>query len=438
MKHNKILKLASITLVVMVVMIISSMLFFLFLVQKNQNNLIILNKLERQRILSQKLTKTCYSIYQDSDSLKIIEYQDILKSDLQEFEQNNNFLLTNEISEEYSTKIIELQPYFKIINEKYIAFSENSYEKVFSETILEAEQEFFTKMDYIVYSLGNDNFQKIFNFKYFIIFSNLILIITIILLIYKIIRPAIIENNRYSDLIQKQNQELKNLVMVKDKFYSIISHDLKNPFNGIIGFSELIMSNAHKGYGEKIFKFAESINISAIQAYKLLENLLEWSMLHKNELKVKKELFILKQIVDEVINELKTISEKKQILIKNQINDEIILEADTNMLMCIFRNLITNSLKFTDLNGEVIISAVKNSAEIIISVEDNGIGMEKNILQNLFIANKIKSKKGTNNEHGTGLGLTLCKEFIEKHNGKIWVESEVNKGSKFNFSIPLK
>ena len=224
----------------------------------------------------------------------------------------------------------------------------------------------------------------------------------------------------------------------KDKFFSIIAHDLKSPFNAILGFSDILLER-HKEYDdEKREEMINYVNISALRAFKLVENLLTWSHSQSGAIKYLPENFHLKILLFETISALQGQADKKNIEILDSISENELIYADKNMLATILRNLISNAIKFTPKNGNIVISSKRqeNSNFLEISVADTGIGIPKNTIDNLFRIDKNTSTQGTENETGTGLGLILCKEFVEKHGGEVWVESEEGKGSTFLFTIP--
>ncbi len=238
------------------------------------------------------------------------------------------------------------------------------------------------------------------------------------------------------EIIQQKNIQLEALNNEKDKFFSIIAHDLKNPFNSIMGFSELLIEQIKENDLEGIDKYAEIIQQSSHNAMDLLTNLLEWSRSQTGHMEFNPEYLELNGLINNVIALLENQAMQKSININKTTPKILTLKADKDMLSTILRNLISNAIKFTNTNGEIHINAEQKNNQTIIKIKDNGIGINKNTLNKLFRIEENISSKGTNNEKGTGLGLVLCKEFIEKHDGKIWAESEEGKGSSFYFSIP--
>ena len=244
----------------------------------------------------------------------------------------------------------------------------------------------------------------------------------------------------HKDEIQTFVEELEKANNTKDKFFSIIAHDLKSPFTAILGFSKLLLKN-HKKYSEeereKLIKF---INSSSITTLKLLENLFTWARSQSGKIQFSPKSLNLKTILSDVIDENKGPAERKEIQLLNSVADNKMVFVDKNMIYSVLRNLISNAIKFTQKNGKVIVSSKmqKDKNFIEISVKDTGVGIPEVLINDLFRIDKNTSTIGTENEKGTGLGLILCKEFIEKHGGKIRVESIMTEGSNFIFTLPMK
>ncbi len=236
--------------------------------------------------------------------------------------------------------------------------------------------------------------------------------------------------------IKLKNEELTNLNATKDKFFSIIAHDLKSPFNSIIGFSNLLIRQIEEKDYASIERYAGIIQNSSQQAMDLLMNLLEWSRSQTGRIVYTPEKINFSTSIDEVTELFFALAQQKSITIYKTIPDSISIYADKAMISTILRNLISNAIKFTNVGGEISISAEQILNDLVVSVSDNGVGMDESAIGKLFRIDETHTTLGTENEKGTGLGLLLCKEFIEKHGGKIWVESFPGKGSKFHFSIP--
>lgn len=235
----------------------------------------------------------------------------------------------------------------------------------------------------------------------------------------------------------ESEKKLIELNATKDKFFSIIAHDLKTPFNGILGFSEMLMKEVRNLDNDSIEKYTDIIHKTALQAYGLLENLLEWSKTQQNGLSFEPRKLLLRNVVSDEMAGLKLNADQKDISLVNDTDEEILLTADEKMLRAVVRNLISNALKFTPKGGLICVDAHLEQDNIKISVTDSGVGMNSDTLEKLFKIESSFSTRGTENERGTGLGLLLCKEFVEKHGGKIWGISEKGKGSTFIFTIPL-
>lgn len=238
-------------------------------------------------------------------------------------------------------------------------------------------------------------------------------------------------------LIQNQNIKLRELNSTKDRFISILAHDLKNPFASLIGFSELLATKIDTFDMSKIKRYVSNIYDTSKETYSFLEELLEWARIQQESKVFNVVPFKLKDTADGTISVLIDAANLKGISVKNTISEEIIIQADLDMIKTILRNLVTNSIKFTNHGGSIEVSALENSGFVTVSVKDTGIGIDNITLNTLFKINEMKSQPGTSGERGSGFGLLLCKEFVEMHGGKIWVESVVNAGSEFKFSIPV-
>lgn len=236
--------------------------------------------------------------------------------------------------------------------------------------------------------------------------------------------------------IHQKNIQLEELNATKDKFFSIIAHDLKSPFSSIVTLSDSLNNNIDNFPKENIKSFATAINYSAKHTFKLLENLLEWSKLQRENLKLNLRYLNFKSIVDEIFLLNSEMALRKRIEIQNTIDPDIFIHCDVEVTKSILRNLMSNALKFTNSNGLVIIKLEKFESYAEISVTDNGIGITPEKIPFLFNIDQDVSTYGTENETGTGLGLLLCKELVEKQGGKIWVKSILGKGSSFYFTIP--
>jgi len=236
--------------------------------------------------------------------------------------------------------------------------------------------------------------------------------------------------------IQLKNELLQTINAEKDKFFSILAHDLKGPLSAFLDATQILTEEIHKMPIEDIKEITISMKESASSIYGLLENLLEWSRLKRGRMEFSPEKLFVKQKITYCTEILKESARKKNITLNYSLAEELEVTADSHMFETIIRNLVSNAIKFTPKSGEIFISATKkpdNSTEI--AVRDTGIGMNKEMISRLFLLNEKTNRNGTDGEPSTGLGLLLCKEFIDKQNGKIRVESEVGKGSTFSFSL---
>jgi PAS domain S-box-containing protein len=244
------------------------------------------------------------------------------------------------------------------------------------------------------------------------------------------------ERHRAEEALKESEARLKVLNATKDKFFSIIAHDLRNPFTSIIGFSSLLINLSDKKDKEDINKYAKIVHHSSLRAMDLLNNLMEWASLQTGKISFKPKRIEMANVITSVIELQLIMANQKSITIVRETDPDIIVYADEEMISTALRNLVSNAIKFTKPGGEVTISAYTSYDEVIIAVCDNGVGMDKNRIEKIFRIYGNISTRGTENEEGTGLGLILCKEFILRHKGKIWVESTPGEGSKFFFSIP--
>ncbi len=250
---------------------------------------------------------------------------------------------------------------------------------------------------------------------------------------------------KHQHLIEEQqkslitiNSELKELNGSKDKFFSIIAHDLRSPLSAFVGATELLSEDLLSMDTNKIKKITGSMKRSAKNIYDLLENLLEWSRLMRGVMKFDPNELNLLNAVETGLEVLKPSINKKQLKAVIKIPKRMMVFADINMLNGIIRNLVSNAIKFTPIGGKITVSAESINNSIIISVGDSGIGIPEDLKNKIFIVSEKTGRPGTEGEPSAGLGLVLCKEFIQKHGGKIWVESEIDKGTTFKFSLPLK
>lgn len=265
----------------------------------------------------------------------------------------------------------------------------------------------------------------------------LISIIITTLTLFSVFLWLYLSKRSRNKLLLEKNIEISNANKQKDRFFSIIAHDLRGPFVGFLGLTELLASEIDTMDKEEIQFLAANLKSSAQNLENLLENLLEWSSMEQGLIPFTPIKNNLHQITEECISILQAAAAKKEIQIQDKLADDTIVFADNYMLHAIIRNILSNAVKFTPKGGIISIQSKKDSKNTILSITDSGIGMNAKMIENIFKLDVKTNRKGTENELSSGLGLILCKEFVEKHGGKIWVESEENKGTTFYCSFPF-
>ncbi len=243
--------------------------------------------------------------------------------------------------------------------------------------------------------------------------------------------------SKQKEEIEKHRKQLDELNASKDKFFSIIAHDLRNPIAGFLNLTEVLTNNFDTYSGAESKEFIDIMNQASKQLYNLLENLLQWSRAQTGRIEYNPQFISLKEITDNTIDLLMMNIENKKLKVKVNIDEQIKAWADGNMITTVIRNLISNAIKFSHPEDSIIIRAIKSNDKVEVSVIDQGVGIKKEDQEKLFRIDQNLTTRGTSDETGTGLGLILCKEFIEKNGGEIWVESEINKGSAFRFTLSV-
>jgi signal transduction histidine kinase len=246
-------------------------------------------------------------------------------------------------------------------------------------------------------------------------------------------------HKNYTDEKHRAEENEKKLLKLnadKNRFISILSHDLISPFNNLLGLSQALTEDIRKLNIDEIKIYANNINNTARNTFNLLESILIWGRSEQGKLPFKPQLLSFRNICLNILENLNPVADGKGIKIIYSAPSGTDVFADADMLKTVLRNLVSNAIKFTNRNGTVNINAEENSECVTISVSDNGIGITPDNLSKLFDISQVLTTKGTAEETGTGLGLFICKEFVEKHGGKIWVKSEVGKGSDFRFTLP--
>jgi len=243
-------------------------------------------------------------------------------------------------------------------------------------------------------------------------------------------------DNFQSNIIDLNKKVMKDSVE-KDKFFSIISHDLMNPFNALLGFSEMLTVSAKNGDKEDCVEYSSIVHQSTKRILNLLQNLLVWSRMQNGKMKYTPKSVRIDELVSNTMMIIAPIAQNKEIKLDWNVNSDITATIDPNMIGSVLQNLVTNAIKFTERGGRVTVNAFTESNHLNFTVSDTGVGIGDEQLDKLFKLDKTSSSRGTDDEVGTGLGLIICKEFIESHQGKIWVESTLGEGSNFYFTIPL-
>ncbi|MDP4114835.1 MAG: hybrid sensor histidine kinase/response regulator [Bacteroidota bacterium] len=233
------------------------------------------------------------------------------------------------------------------------------------------------------------------------------------------------------------NHELEGLVATKDKFFSIIAHDLRTPFIALLGFSEIIKDDFKELSESSLLEYINIIHITANDTYKLLDNLLQWSRMQLGKIDFVPKSFNLYQSINQICNFLKLQASQKNVTLDNRAPEQAVVYADNNMLDTIIRNIISNAIKFSNSGSSITIGFDDTELkESVIYIKDQGQGIPYEAQDKLFKLDVNYSTLGTNKEKGTGLGLILCKEMVEKHNGKIWFKSIPDEGTTFFISLP--
>lgn len=350
----------------------------------------------------------------------------------------------------FGIKVYKLEA-VRIIKEIYIRRGDykESYNYLLQEYVLRQEmfnEDKASQISLIQTKYENEKLEHIYAEKRVDLFR-LILLLSLVLLIISFTAMAYFYKHRsqkkvnteLSDLnriVTEQKNKLTELNFSKDRFFSIVAHDLRNPFNSLLGFSEVL----HEEFGtlseEEKIEYIGYMRKASQNVYKLIDNLLQWSRLQLGKIEFEPARFDLFDVAVHTSTLFKMNAQKKKIEIINEIKANSFVFADRNMINTVFRNLISNAIKFTNAGGKIILSCDKRENDIIVSVKDTGIGINPKDIEKLFRIDIHYSNKGTEDEEGTGLGLVICKEMIDKHGGRIWAESPESGGSCFNFSIP--
>ncbi|MDA9951356.1 sensor histidine kinase [Oligoflexaceae bacterium] len=242
--------------------------------------------------------------------------------------------------------------------------------------------------------------------------------------------------NNLVGTIEKQRDRLKYEINVKNRFFSIIAHDLRGPFNGLVGMTEMMSEHSGSFSKEELVNFSAEVKTSGRTVFNLVENLLEWASIQMGGENISRKAYLLSNIAKEDLMVLKLQAQNKRISLIDNLGDETVF-VDRNMIKTVIRNLVSNALKFTPNHGNIEVSSLIKDDMSVVTVSDTGIGLPEKLFESVFSVDKKTTTIGTNGEVGTGLGLPICKEMIDKNGGKIWVESESGLGTKFHFTLPL-
>ncbi|HTJ48179.1 MAG TPA: tetratricopeptide repeat-containing sensor histidine kinase [Cyclobacteriaceae bacterium] len=329
------------------------------------------------------------------------------------FQAMNDFI-QNEINER---NLLELQNRY-VIQKKETQISNLELDRIARERQLKEQQQFRNIL--------------------FVFIGLAVIIAALVAYLYFLKRRSHTELEAVNDVINHKNQELEDLNATKDKFFSIISHDLKGPLNSLTSFSSLLINHIENLSKEEIQMLAKDLDKSIKNLFELLENLLEWSRSQTGNIEFTPEPIELNQLLALNAELLYAQANAKKIAIINNAKNSIQVKAHKNSVNTVIRNLVSNAIKFTPEGGTITLALQQKANEVIVSVADTGVGMSEEVVKKLFRLDTKLTTKGTANEKGTGLGLILCKEFVEKNCGRMGVESEVGKGSRFYFSLPLQ
>ena len=254
--------------------------------------------------------------------------------------------------------------------------------------------------------------------------------------LYAMAQQEIADRKQAEEALREANEQLKLANDSKDKFFSIISHDLRSPFSVLLGYTEVMHHYFDEYSPEKLKDEIQRVYLTAEKMYTLLENLLTWSRIQRGAMQFEPERIELQEIVEDCLDLSLSKAEQKEIRLSSSVSEDLCVYADHNMLNTILRNLISNALKFTESGGEIFVSARRDADQIEVSVSDTGVGIAPENLVKLFRIDVQFSKAGTSGEKGTGLGLNLCHDLVQRNGGKIWGESTLGKGATFKFSLP--
>jgi len=413
-------------------------------ISKQKKDAALINQSGRQRMLCQAIVKNVLLIYEQTKNKKntgnqLAELKELLllwQNTHLELQNMNQSSAPHELSPEILNLFQKINPIYNGITENirsWILFIENKQEaktSYFIESILESEKRFIKYMDQITNQFEKEAEEKVSKLD----FLNSLLLTLIIVLIVLMSLFIIFPGFKKLNILTKELKEANNS---KDLFFSIISHDLRGSVGTIDQTLSTLLIHFDDFKKKDLKSYLEILSPSSHKIWGLLGNLLEWSKTQRNLKQIQPENFNLKIFIEETLDILKINAENKNILFENQIPSEITIFADKQMTATVIRNLASNSLKFTQSGGKIIFSAFEKENFVQIKVQDTGIGLKENEIDQLFKIDTHYTRPGTDSESGSGLGLILCKEFIEKNGGEIWIESKPEEGTAVFFTLPL-
>lgn len=435
MEKSKLLQTIVLLFCTIAVFMISVFFVFLYQVHQQKEDGSIINTAGRQRILSQKMVKTIVLLSSDDLSFANVSFAD-LKTDLQEFKKNNEILINAKKSEKVNSLFQNIQPECNtfLLNIEKLISDTTKFDTIAYKTILNSDLDYLNKINTIVFQFVDDYYSKIRFFRNLIVFGSILTFLLFLFIIWRIV-PIIKQHEKTKEILNYQNIELQKSNATKDKFFAIIAHDLRSPLSGLVSLAEIITDNNYQI--EDLKEILNSFKETSLKTYNLLENLLLWAKTQRNEIEFNPDIYSINSIFGDNVKLISEKAKNRNIKIILQSNKDLKAFFDYNMIDTVVRNLLNNAMKFTTQNGSITISAKKEEM-LTISIEDTGIGMSKELADNLFrIDVKHHSREGTSGEKGTGLGLILCKKFIERNGRKIWTKSEIDFGTTISFIIPI-
>lgn len=418
-------------------LILALFFFFFKLVEARKDDGRLIHLAGRQRILSQKIAKDSILFYylpQDSRTRHALE----LEKDTLELKQNFKILTDNIPSLEAQNLLSRAELFLaQILNgvEELLSLPLNQ-KKLGLAKILDKEESFLALMNETVMAYvdaGNRQIQRIST----LILASIALLLALFVFNSVKALKLIRKNRDYQKTIQEKNQDLREMNQNREKLISIIAHDLRSPFTGILGFSKLLMEEKPERFTPEEQKtFLKGIHVQAEQTLNLLENLLQWAQTRSPKMEFLPEIIDLYALVQDVLAGFSAAFAVKKITARVEDSCRIQIFADSRMIQTILRNLISNALKFSYPGGEIALQAQNTAESVMISVADQGAGMSEEILNRLKKSESFYSSSGTRGEQGSGLGLDLCRELAQRHGGFLSMESRPGKGSRFWITLP--